>query len=190
MTTLLIAEHDNKPLKDATAKALTAAKALGGDVHVLVAGKDCKAVADAAAKLDGVDKVLLADEALYEHAARRAACRADRLARRFLRCDRRAGDDEWQKCHAARRRAARRDADLRNHQSRRARHLRAADLCRQRDPDGEVDGRQESHHRAHLDLPGGRRRRRGARGERAGGGAIRGCRVSSARNCRSPTGPS
>ncbi len=61
MTTLLIAEHDNKTLKDATDKALTAAKALGGDVHVLVAGKDCKAVADAAAKLDGVKKVLLAD---------------------------------------------------------------------------------------------------------------------------------
>ncbi len=41
MTTLLIAEHDNKTLKDATAKALTAAKQLGGDVHVLVAGKGC-----------------------------------------------------------------------------------------------------------------------------------------------------
>ena len=39
MTTLLLAEHDNKTLKDATHKALTAAKALGGDVHVLVAGK-------------------------------------------------------------------------------------------------------------------------------------------------------
>jgi electron transfer flavoprotein alpha subunit len=68
MTTLLIAEHDNKVLKDSTAKALTAAKALGADVHVLVAGKDCKAVADAAAKLDGVKKVLLADGVLYEHA--------------------------------------------------------------------------------------------------------------------------
>jgi electron transfer flavoprotein alpha subunit len=67
MTTLLIAEHDNKSLKDATNKALTAAKALGGEVHVLVAGKDCKAVAEAAAKLDGVSKVLLADAAIYEH---------------------------------------------------------------------------------------------------------------------------
>ena len=67
MTTLLVAEHDNKVLKDATAKALTAAKALGADVRVLVAGKDCKAVADAAAKLDGVKKVLLADAAIYEH---------------------------------------------------------------------------------------------------------------------------
>ncbi|MGA7611249.1 MAG: FAD-binding protein [Xanthobacteraceae bacterium] len=67
MTTLLVAEHDNKPLKDATAKALTAASALGGDVHVLVVGKDCRAVADAAAKLKGVAKVLLADAALYDH---------------------------------------------------------------------------------------------------------------------------
>jgi electron transfer flavoprotein alpha subunit len=67
MTTLLIAEHDNKVLKDVTAKALTAAKALGGDVHVLVAGKDCRAVADSAAKLDGVGKVLHADDAAYEH---------------------------------------------------------------------------------------------------------------------------
>ncbi len=67
MTTLLIAEHDNKVLKDATAKALSAAKALGADVHVLIAGKDCKAVADAAAKFGGVTKVLLADAAPYEH---------------------------------------------------------------------------------------------------------------------------
>lgn len=68
MTTLLLAEHDNKSLKDSTNKALTAAKALGGDVHVLVAGKNCKAAADAAAKLDGVAKVLVADSPAYEHA--------------------------------------------------------------------------------------------------------------------------
>jgi electron transfer flavoprotein alpha subunit len=67
MTTLLLAEHDNASIKDATAKALTAAKALGGDVHVLVAGKDCKGAADAAAKLDGVGKVLVADGAPYAH---------------------------------------------------------------------------------------------------------------------------
>jgi len=67
MTALLLAEHDNKTLKDATRKALTAAKALGGDVHVLVAGKDCRPVADAAAKLAGVAKVLLADAGAYEH---------------------------------------------------------------------------------------------------------------------------
>jgi electron transfer flavoprotein alpha subunit len=67
MPTLLIAEHDNKSLKDATNKALTAAKAIGADVHVLVAGQDCRAVADAAAKLDGVNKVLLAEAPAYAH---------------------------------------------------------------------------------------------------------------------------
>ena len=67
MTTLVLAEHDNKSLKDATNKAVTAAKAMGGDIHVLVAGKDCKAAADAAAKLDGVAKVLIADAPAYEH---------------------------------------------------------------------------------------------------------------------------
>src|SRR6266511_4147309 len=67
MTTLLLAEHDNKTLKDATPKALTAAKALGQPAHVLVAGKNCRPVAEAAAKLDGVSKVLLADGAGYEH---------------------------------------------------------------------------------------------------------------------------
>ena len=65
MTTLLIAEHDDKALNGATAKALTAAKAMGGDVHILVAGKDCRAVAEAASKLDGVAKVLVADDARY-----------------------------------------------------------------------------------------------------------------------------
>src|SRR3954453_4378994 len=67
MTTLLLAEHDNKSLKDATHKALTAAKQLGAEVHVLVAGKGCRPVAEAAAKLDGVTKVLLAYGAAYEH---------------------------------------------------------------------------------------------------------------------------
>jgi electron transfer flavoprotein alpha subunit len=67
MPTLLLAEHDNKTLKDATAKALTAAKALGQPVHVLVAGAGCKSVADAAAKFDGVAKVLLAESPAYQH---------------------------------------------------------------------------------------------------------------------------
>jgi electron transfer flavoprotein alpha subunit len=67
MATLLIAEHDNKSLKDATAKALTAARALGAEVHVLVAGKSARPAAEAAARLDGVAKVLLADAAPYEH---------------------------------------------------------------------------------------------------------------------------
>jgi electron transfer flavoprotein alpha subunit len=67
MPTLLIAEHDNKTLRDATHKALSAAKGLGADIHVLVAGSNCRTVADAAAKLEGVAKVLLADAAPYQH---------------------------------------------------------------------------------------------------------------------------
>jgi electron transfer flavoprotein alpha subunit len=65
MASLVIAEHDNKSLKEATAKAVTAATQLGGPVHVLVAGHDAGTVAEAAAKLAGVEKVLLADDALY-----------------------------------------------------------------------------------------------------------------------------
>jgi len=58
MTVLLVAEHDNASLKDATHKALSAAVLMGGDVHVLVAGHKAEAVAKAAAKLAGVKKVL------------------------------------------------------------------------------------------------------------------------------------
>ena len=65
MAALLIAEHDNATLKDATAKALAAAAALGGPVDVLVAGKGCAAVATAAAALAGVGKVLVADDDAY-----------------------------------------------------------------------------------------------------------------------------
>ncbi|WP_457939095.1 electron transfer flavoprotein subunit alpha/FixB family protein [Mesorhizobium sp. 10J20-29] len=61
MAILLIAEHDNQSLSDQTAKALSAALKIGSDVHVLVAGKGAKAAADAAAKLSGVTKVLLAE---------------------------------------------------------------------------------------------------------------------------------
>jgi electron transfer flavoprotein alpha subunit len=68
MTTLLVAEHDNEALKDATNKALTAARALAAPVHVLVAGQGCGGVADAAAKFDGVEKVLLSEAPALEHA--------------------------------------------------------------------------------------------------------------------------
>ncbi|MGO7905306.1 electron transfer flavoprotein subunit alpha/FixB family protein [Rhizobium leguminosarum] len=61
MTILLLADHDNASLSDQTAKTLTAAAKIGGDIHVLVAGKAAKAAADAAAKLSGVSKVLLAE---------------------------------------------------------------------------------------------------------------------------------
>ncbi|MBY5392623.1 electron transfer flavoprotein subunit alpha/FixB family protein [Rhizobium leguminosarum] len=61
MTILLLADHDNVSLSDQTAKALTAAAKIGGDVNVLVAGKAAKAAAEQAAKLAGVSKVLLAE---------------------------------------------------------------------------------------------------------------------------------
>jgi electron transfer flavoprotein alpha subunit len=67
MPTLLLAEHDNRHLKDATAKAMTAAKAIGAPVHVLIAGKDCRPAAEAATKLSGVEKVLIADAPPLEH---------------------------------------------------------------------------------------------------------------------------
>jgi electron transfer flavoprotein alpha subunit len=66
MAVLVLAEHDNKALKAATLNAVTAAAALGG-VAVLVAGQGCRAVAEAAARLKGVDKVLLAEGAPLEH---------------------------------------------------------------------------------------------------------------------------
>jgi electron transfer flavoprotein alpha subunit len=67
MAILLVADHDNDNLSDQTNKTLSAAAQIGGDVHVLVAGKDAKAAADAAAKLSGVSKVLLADGDDYAH---------------------------------------------------------------------------------------------------------------------------
>ncbi len=71
MSVLVLAEHDNRALKPATLNAVTAAseiaKAAGGDVHILVAGKECRPVAEAATQVAGVAKVLLADDAAYEH---------------------------------------------------------------------------------------------------------------------------
>jgi len=61
MATLLLADHDNKTLAPSTGKALTAAREIGGEVDILVAGQGCRAGAEQAAKLDGVRKVLIAD---------------------------------------------------------------------------------------------------------------------------------
>lgn len=65
MSILVIAEHDNASLKGATLNTVAAAKAIGGDITVLVAGQNAQAAADAAAKVAGVNKVLLADNAAY-----------------------------------------------------------------------------------------------------------------------------
>src|ERR1700719_1831019 len=67
MAVLLLAEVSNGKLNEATAKALTAAKALDEPVHVLVAGERVEAAARAAASLDGIEKVLVADDPVYAH---------------------------------------------------------------------------------------------------------------------------
>jgi len=67
MAILVIAEHNNAVLGAATLNTVAAAQAIGGDIHVLVAGQNCAAVAEAAAKVAGVSKVLVADEAAYAH---------------------------------------------------------------------------------------------------------------------------
>merc|ERR1719198_1298629 len=67
-STLVVAEHAEGKLGDSTLSVVTAAKAVGGDVSVLVAGSGAKAVAEQAAKVDGVSAVLAADDAAYDHA--------------------------------------------------------------------------------------------------------------------------
>ena len=67
MTVLLLAEHTNDALNPATGKALSAARKLGGDIHVLVAGHNCRTAAEAAARLSGVAKVLVADAPQLAH---------------------------------------------------------------------------------------------------------------------------
>ena len=169
MAALVIAEHDNKALSDATAKTVTAAAAISTPVHVLVAGENCGAVAEAAAKIAGVEKVLLADDALYAHMV------AETMETLILSVADKydailaPATTNGKNYPAARRRQAGRAADFRNPQSGQRRYLRAADLCRQRHPDRAGRRRQESHHRAHHRLQGGgRRRQRGDRKDRGG----------------------
>ncbi|MDP7591433.1 MAG: FAD-binding protein [Litorilituus sp.] len=67
MSILVFAEHDNSTLKAETVKTVAAAQAIGSDITLLVAGYNCQSVADEAVKVNGVSKVLLADNAAYEH---------------------------------------------------------------------------------------------------------------------------
>ena len=68
MAILIIAEHDNLKINVATLNAVTAAQAIGGDIEILVAGKNCTAVGEMATKIAGVTKVRLADSSEYENA--------------------------------------------------------------------------------------------------------------------------
>jgi len=67
MSILVFAEHDNSTLKADTLKTVAAAQSMGGDIHILVAGLNCQTVAEQAAKINGVSKVIVADNAAYEH---------------------------------------------------------------------------------------------------------------------------
>ncbi|SEQ95509.1 MULTISPECIES: electron transfer flavoprotein subunit alpha/FixB family protein [Pseudomonas] len=67
MAILVIAEHSNAALNGATLNTVAAAKAIGGDIHVLIAGQSCGGAAEAAAKAEGVSKVLVADNATYAY---------------------------------------------------------------------------------------------------------------------------
>ena len=67
MSILILAEHDNKPLKPATLNTVTAATQIGADVHLLAVGFECQTVVEQASQVAGVSKVLVADNAVYEH---------------------------------------------------------------------------------------------------------------------------
>ncbi len=67
MSNLVIVEHDNNEVSIATLHAVTAAQQIGGDIDLLVAGENCGAVAEAAAKIAGVSKVKVADDAMFGH---------------------------------------------------------------------------------------------------------------------------
>ena len=68
MSILIIADHDNAAIKSATLNTITAAKQLGDELHLLLAGSGCKPVAEQAVQIEGITKVLLCDDAIYEHA--------------------------------------------------------------------------------------------------------------------------
>ncbi len=67
MTILVVADHDNKNLNSATLNTVAAAKAIGDDIHLLIAGSGCNVVAEKAAQIDGIKKVLVADDAAHEN---------------------------------------------------------------------------------------------------------------------------
>ncbi len=168
MSILVFVEHDNASVKDATLAAVTAAAKLG-EVHALVAGSGCGAVAQEAAKIAGVTKVHVADDAAYanqlaENVAPLIAGMADHhdafvfpatIARQEYR--------------PARCGPARRDADQRHPLGRKRRYLYPSDLRRQRDCHRAVVGCQEGHHRArHRLCQGGDHRRFGSDRSRIG----------------------
>jgi electron transfer flavoprotein beta subunit len=140
---LLVAEHDNASLSGVTAKALSAALKIGSEVDIIVASNNARPAAEAAAKLEGVRKVRLAeaDERAFGLAEPLAATVVS-LAGSYdtlVAPSTDAAGGSTTRCHA----------DLRNHRDRVARHVQARHLHRLRDPDRPVDRRQEGDHSPH-----------------------------------------
>ena len=158
MAILIIAEHDNGALRPATAATVAAARAIGGEIHVLLAGSDLAPAAEAAAELDGVAKVLVAEG---------VAPLAEPLAALVTGLSGyaphpRAGDHLRQEPRPAHRRAARRGADLRHHRGHRPGDLRAADLRRERPRDRAIVRSGQGRDRAAFGLRSRRPRRQSA----------------------------
>src|SRR5208337_417034 len=148
MATLLLAEVVGGALSDMTARALTAALEIGQPVDVLVAGHNVGTAVEAAAKLAGVAKVRVADDPVYAHAlAEPTAALIVSLAPGYDAIV--APSTASAKNIAPRGGVARRDAGVRHHQGGRPKNLRAADLRRQRHPDGRGDRSEDRGHRAH-----------------------------------------
>jgi hypothetical protein len=151
MTSLVIAEHDNASIKTATLNTVTAAKACGGDVHVLVVGEGAAAAAAAAAQIAGVSKVIHADGAsLKDGLAENVAAQVLGIAGNYshiLFPSTASGKNV-----APRGRQAGRGPDQRHHQGRLRRHLRAPHLRGQRHCHRAVRRCRQGHHRAYHGL--------------------------------------
>ena len=135
MAVLLVAEHNNHALSGATAKALTAAKALGSPVHILVAGSNAEGVAQQAAALGGVEKVLLADASHLKAQLAEDMAALDCSADGRLRCARRRCIDHGQEFRATRCSASGCCATFGCDGGSEPDAVRAPDLCRQCHPD-------------------------------------------------------
>ena len=152
MAVLLIAEVTDGALAlDATAKAVTAAKQLG-DVIVLCTGASAKAAADEAAKIGGVSKVLVAEDALYGHRlAEPVAALIVSLASGYSHIVAPSTTDAK---NIMPRVAALLDVMILSDVvwRDRCRHVRTSDLCGQRDPNGEIHRQRQGHDHPDLDL--------------------------------------
>lgn len=131
MATLLLVEHDNNQLNAVTKNAVSAARELGGEVTLLVAGENCRAVAEQAARIAGVAKVLLADDSAFKHQLAENVA-ALMLCPRGLQPSARRRQRKREKHPAARCGPRRRRANLRRDCSGRPRGLQTSGLCGQR----------------------------------------------------------